>query len=207
MCRMIQWLFFDIGSTLVDETIAYRHRVADMMDATGLSYDEIYHTMLRYYRLGQKGDKAAAQKYGLTLTPWHSEDEVPYPDAEDCLRRLHQSFHIGVIANQEPGTEERLRRFGLLPYIDLIVASAEEGVAKPDPMIFQIALKRANCEPEHAVMIGDRLDNDVAPANALGMMTVRIKQGFSRFAKPQQAREKPHITVCSLEQIAELFGQ
>lgn len=207
MYRMIQWIFFDIGSTLVDETTAYRHRVADMMDETGLPYDEVYHTMLRYYRLGQKGDKATAERYGLTLTPWHSEDEVPYPDAVDCLRRLHRIFHIGVIANQAPGTEERLRRFGLLPFIDLIVASAEEGVAKPDPMIFQIALERAHCEPEHAVMIGDRLDNDIAPANAIGMMTVRIKQGFSRYAEPQHEGEKPHITVCSLLEIAEVFGQ
>ena len=202
---MIQWIFFDIGSTLVDESIAYYHRAADMMDETGLPYDEVYHTMARFFRLGQKGDKAAAEYYGLTLTPWHSEDEVPYPDAQNCLRRLHQHCHIGVIANQEPGTEERLRRFGLLPYIDLIVASAEECVAKPDPAIFRIALNRADCQPEHAVMIGDRLDNDIAPANAIGMMTVRIKQGFSRYLVPQHEGEKPCITVDSLQEIAELF--
>ena len=207
MYRRIHWISFDIGSTLVDETAAYRHRIADMMDQTGLPYDEVYHTVLRYFRLGQKGDKAAAQQYGLTLTPWHSEDEVPYPGAEDCLRRLHARFHIGVIANQLPGTEERLHRFGLLPFIDLLVASAEEGVAKPDPAIFRIALERADCKPRHAAMIGDRLDNDIAPANALGMLTVRVKQGFSRYAEPQHDGEKPCITVRSLPEIPALFGQ
>lgn len=54
-----------------------------------------------------------------------------------------------------------------MSYIKLIVASAEEGVAKPDKRIFEIALDKANCEPQAAVMIGDRVDNDIVPAKAL----------------------------------------
>ena len=35
----------------------------------------------------------------------------------------------------------------------------------------------AGCQAENAVMIGDRLDNDIAPAKKLGMKTVWIRQG------------------------------
>ena len=49
--------------------------------------------------------------------------------------------------------------FGILKYFNLVVASAEEGVAKPDKRIFEIALERAGCAPEEAFMIGDRIDN------------------------------------------------
>lgn len=58
-----------------------------------------------------------------------------------------------------------------------MIASAEEGISKPNPRIFEIALGRADCKAEHAVMIGDRIDNDVVPAKKMGMKTVWIRQG------------------------------
>ena len=41
--------------------------------------------------------------------------------------------------------------------------------------IFRIALDRANCSPEHSMMIGDRLDNNIAPAHMIGMITVWVR--------------------------------
>ena len=52
--------------------------------------------------------------------------------------------------NQSGGAEKRLKEFGILPYIDLVIASAEEGAAKPDKRIFEIALNRAACKPQQA---------------------------------------------------------
>lgn len=37
---MIKWIFFDVGSTLVDETDAYDHRVRDMVAGTGITFEE-----------------------------------------------------------------------------------------------------------------------------------------------------------------------
>ena len=54
-----------------------------------------------------------------------------------------------------------MEKFGIRKYIDVIVASAEEGVAKPDRRMFEIALERANCSANQAVMIGDRIDYDI----------------------------------------------
>ena len=47
-----------------------------------------------------------------------------------------RGYSIGVIANQAPGTEKRLENWGFMKYIKLVIASAEEGVAKPDSEIF-----------------------------------------------------------------------
>ncbi len=52
--------------------------------------------------------------------------------------------------NQSLGAEKRLKEFGILQYIDLVIASAEEGAAKPDKRIFEIALNRAACKPQQA---------------------------------------------------------
>ncbi len=75
------------------------------------------------------------------------QDEILYCEAEECLRKLSEKCNIGVIANQESGTEKRLKEFGILQYINLVIASAEEGVVKPDKRIFEIALNRATCKP------------------------------------------------------------
>ena len=72
------------------------------------------------------------------------------------MKKLSRIYKIGVIANQSLGTSERLENLGVRKYLDLIIASAEEGVSKPDRRIFEIALERSSCKPENEVMIGDR---------------------------------------------------
>ena len=49
----------------------------------------------------------------------------------------------------------------------------------------------ADCRPENAVMVGDRLDNDIRPAKELGMKTIRIRKGIAVYAKPSCEAEIP----------------
>ncbi len=104
-------------------------------------------------------------------------------------------------------SEERLERFGIRKYIDIVVASAEEGVAKPDRRIFEIALERAGCKRSEAAMIGDRLDNDIVPANDLGMYTIWIKHGNWICAEPKEELEYPDWTIRSLKELKELVKE
>ena len=203
----IRWLFFDVGSTLVDESRAYERRIREAIAGTDISYERFYDAMLGFYRQNKKGDLEALAFFDLPKPPWHHEEEAPYPQAAYCLSCLRQDYRIGVVANQAAGTTQRLARMQLLQYIDLVVASAEEGVAKPDARIFRIALARAGCPSQHAVMIGDRLDNDIKPAKQLGMKTVWVKQGFGGFATPQCEAESPDHTVQGLEELPGLFSR
>ena len=196
--KLVQWLFFDVGSTIIDESAAYAHRFSDIAQAAGRPYAEVFETAMAFYRQNQKGDKETAKLFGVPLTKWHSEDERLYSDAAGCLEALHRKYKIGIIANQEPGTARRLEQHGIAQYIDLVVVSAEEGVAKPDRRIFQIALDRAGCRPEDAVMIGDRIDNDIVPAKSLGMRTIWIKQGFGQYWRVASDAETADLTVDSL---------
>lgn len=205
MMTGIKWIFFDIGSTLVDESIAYRNRIERTIANTDISYNEFYQRMVEISEHDQNAYNSVLEEYGLKKAPWNSEDEYIYPEAEEVLRELSERYHVGILANQNLGSEERLEKLGLLRYIDLVIASAEEGVAKPDLRIFQIALGRANCKPEEAVMVGDRIDNDIIPANRIGMKTVWIKQGFGGYAEPKELEELPDYTVTSLVEITELF--
>ena len=118
---------------------------------------------------------------------------------------LSSRYKIGIIANQSLGTKDRLEQHGILQYIDLVIASAEEGVAKPDKKIFEIALERGNCKPNNAVMIGDRIDNDIIPAKLLGMHTIWIKQGFGQYWNITQEVEKADCVVHSLMDICNIL--
>ena len=201
----IKWIFFDIGSTLVDESVAYQNRIERTIAGTKVTYDDFYNKMVEISKYNQNAYNKTVEEYSLKKAFWNSEDEFVYPEAESCLIELSKHYKIGIIANQNLGSEERLERLGLLKYIDLVIASAEEGVAKPDLRIFQIALDRANCKPKEAVMVGDRIDNDIVPANKIGMKTVWIKQGFGSYAEPKTVEEQPDYIVNNLVEITELF--
>ena len=112
--KNIKWLFFDIGSTLIDESIAYRKRIETTVANTDISYDEFYRKMVEVSKQNQDAYNSAVAVYGLNKALWNSDDEVVYPEAEECLRELSKRYKIGIIANQNPGSRERLEKMGLL---------------------------------------------------------------------------------------------
>ena len=205
LMNKIKWIFFDIGSTLVDESAVYENRIKEITQGNNIDRNEFVAKVIERAQTSPKPIVSAAEDYGVKVPAWRHDLEVLYPDTKELLQRLSQKYKIGIIANQDFGTEQRLTDFNVHQYINLVIASAEEGVAKPDLRIFQIALDRANCKPEEAVMVGDRIDNDIIPANKIGMTTVWIKQGFGSYAEPKTVEEQPDYIVNNLAEITELF--
>ena len=207
----INWLFFDMGSTLIDETQSYMgwFRSASQLIGGALSAEEIEKAYCAGMIKGNPTIAGQLNAYGFTGNStnhlYPSELDIPYPEAEKVLDQLFRTYKLGIIANQNAGSELRLKQYCLRQYFDVIVASAEAGVKKPDPRIFRLALEQANCEPEQAAMIGDRLDNDIFPANALGFTTVRILQGYGRLQVPKSAEYEPDFTVDTLMQLLNIF--
>ena len=124
---------------------------------------------------------------------------------ELVLSELKKNYKLGVIANQCEDLYGRLDKLHIAKYFDLIVSSHDVKLEKPDKRIFYLALEQANCLAEEAVMIGDRLDNDVAPANELGFKTVRIKQGIGRVQEPLNDFAVPTYTVYCVEELLRIF--
>ncbi|MBP3562143.1 MAG: HAD family hydrolase [Treponema sp.] len=202
----IKWIFFDVGSTLVDETKAYDHRAKEMLQNTNITFDEFDNKRIEFAKLGYDGNSQAIKYFQLEKTPWPSSMEVPFADVANTLETLKKrGYNLGIIANQELGTKDRLQQQGILQYIDLVIASAEEGVAKPDEKIFKIALQRAACKSDNAIMIGDRIDNDIIPAKKLGFHTIWIKQGFGQYWNITKEEETPDYTVCSLSELCDIL--
>lgn len=201
----LKWIFFDVGSTLVDETEAYNHRIRDMIANTDISFEAFDAVRISLAKQGYDGNSQAIKHFGLNKTPWHSEDEVLYADAEITLRCLREKgFHLGIIANQAPGTETRLANWGILQYFDAVIASAEAGVAKPDKAIFEKAFEIAACSPDESMMVGDRLDNDIIPAKSIGMRTVWLRNGLSKFQNAELGKDHADYQIETLSELLDI---
>jgi|UniRef100_UPI003FEE335F HAD superfamily hydrolase (TIGR01509 family) len=201
----IKWLFFDLGSTLVDETECIKKRCDVIIENNNIDKDEFYAKINEFAKTDSYAVKAAAQYCGAEIPRWFGELERLYPDTVAVLDKLSKKYKLGIIANQIAGTQKRIDNWGIGKYFDVVVASAEVGYDKPDFEIFNIALAQANCKPNEAVMIGDRLDNDIVPAKKLGMRTVWVRQGFAKIQYVKSKNERPDYIIENIDDIIDIF--
>lgn len=201
----IKYLFFDIGSTLVDETECVKKRCEVIIESNNIDRQEFYDRVEKCAKTDSYAVRAAALYYGAEIPRWYGELEKLYPDTKMILEILSQNYKLGVIANQVAGTKDRLDNWGIGKYFDVVVASAEADCSKPDLKIFNLALEQAECKPNEAVMIGDRLDNDVVPAKQLGMKTVWVRQGFAKYQSISNETEKPDFIIDSIGDILDIL--
>ncbi|SHE12834.1 Pyrimidine 5'-nucleotidase YjjG [Chlamydia abortus] len=215
-----EWIFFDVGETLFDEEEARLDRVRQVIQLAKdkkihLTEELIVQQLIdSHNKLERHPMKSAVRnlvsgeeerEYILSHLKYNVDLEKPYPEAEGLLKELSTRYNIGIIANQIAGTSQRLEKHGLLKYITICFSSAEVGLSKPDIRLFQKALNEANCEPRRAVMIGDRMDNDIKPAKELGMWAVLILQGTARFQYAHNDMVRPDDIVNNLQGIKEIF--
>lgn len=201
----IKWIFFDLGSTLVDESAVYESRCNYAVKQAGISHDEFMKKVYKAAVTSPTPIKSVAQYYNVILPEWDNSLEKLFTAAKNVVELLSHRYKLGIIANQTPGTQERIDNWGIGKYFDVVVASAEAGCAKPEPAIFNIALKNADCAPENAIMIGDRLDNDIAPAKQLGMKTIWVRQELAKYQNIDNQNKRPDYTVDDIADILNIL--
>ena len=201
-----KYIFFDVGTTLVDEEKAYDYRAYEMIQNTNITFEEFDNKRIELAKQGLDGNSVAIKELGLTKTRWPSEKEILYDDAIELLEYLkNKKYKLGIVANQKKGLQKRLDEFGILEYFDLVISSEEVGVSKPDKEIFNIALSKTSCKPQECIMIGDRLDNDILPANQIGMKTIWIRQGLAKYQDIKLGTENANFVVSSLSEIEDIL--
>jgi len=213
---MIDWAFLDIGNVLLDEDpltyrvfrihvdavralrpdLSFLDLLAGREEAVaGGSRWPVYEVVSLY--LDEAGCEAAWQAADRNVRARYNWLSPTIEGADEFLGALASRFRLGVIANQGPECRSRLRQLRWLDRFEVVALSEEEGVFKPDPALFGAALARAGIEPGRAVMVGDRLDNDIAPAAGLGMATAFVRW-------PDRAAKSPRWETSSPEGLAYL---
>ena len=182
---------FDVGETLVDETRLWERAA----DAAGVP---------RFTVMGVLGGLAARGEHHRRVwdllgveqpaSAWR-EAEL-YPDALPCLDGLRGAgLDVGAFGNTPAEAEELLR-----DHVDFVGSSARWGVEKPAPGFFARIVEEAGCEPPEIAYVGDRVDNDVAPALAAGMVAVHVRRG------PWGYLHDPPPAAIRIRSLAELPG-
>ncbi len=100
---------------------------------------------------------------------------------------------------------------GLAPGAGSILAALQAAsdrspvvVGKPEAPIFRLALERLHTSPERAMMIGDRLDTDIAGAKRLGLRSVLVLTGVTQ-TPPPPGPTSPDLIVADLAELLELW--
>jgi HAD superfamily hydrolase (TIGR01509 family) len=174
------------------------------------------------WREFQKGvrRKMYRSQYWTALSP-------PIPGMGTVLRKLKsEGFRMALVANQPPAIEAVLSSRGLWNLFDVHAISDSLKLWKPDRRLFEWALNRASITPDRVIMVGDRIDNDIAPARALGMATAwfvvptelrgwapssRLAVAYLRsvseasvsLREPRTDAEKPHIRATTPDELLE----
>ena len=142
------------------------------------------------------GDRATlvalAHKY------WEYPASTLYPDVKPALSSLAQRFKLGLVANAGAAAKKALRRDGLDRFFSVIILSEEAGIEKPDEAIFRLTLEQAGVPADRAIHVGNRLDNDIRPAQRIGMKTIWLLRGDSPPAPTLEQLCEPDAVIISL---------
>ncbi|MCB8985623.1 MAG: HAD family phosphatase [Ardenticatenaceae bacterium] len=187
---MIRAVIFDIGGVLIRTT---DHRPRRAWDARlGLAPGES-EAVVFGSEMGTKAQRGTitdealwdwvGQHLGLdqaNLTVFRQDfwaGDVLDTDLVDFIRTLRPRYQTAVISNATDGLRVSLTdQYQIADAFDLIVTSAEEKIAKPEPEIFIRTLARLGRAPEEAVFVDDFAHN-IEAARALGLHTIRFRPG------------------------------
>ena len=123
-----------------------------------------------------------------------------FPDALPVLRKLRDAgLKMGLISNFEEWLERLLEAVEATSFFDVRVISGIEGIEKPDPAIFRLALDRLGARADESVYVGDNVTYDVEPARELGMTAVLLDRR-DRFPDFEGDR------ISSLDELPSLLG-
>ena len=101
-------------------------------------------------------------------------DWPAFPDTAAALRQLQRHYKLVVVSNANGRLRHLFDRLGLAQFFDVLFDSFEEGVEKPDPRLFHIALARSGATAQTTTHVGDLYHIDVIGARAAGLGAVLI---------------------------------
>jgi putative hydrolase of the HAD superfamily len=190
-------VLFDLDDTLLDRRATIDRYLSRLTRRLGFSADTADAYRTRFYELDGGGyvprmtvcGQLAAEfiRCGSTqelVDDWtaHAFNECVFMEgADDVLDWCRaEGFRTGIITNGRAAYQRpKLEALGLVPRVDVVLVSGEEGIDKPNPELFRRAAERLGVAPSECVFVGDNPQNDVAGAIGAGMRAVWVERDLA----------------------------
>lgn len=202
----IRAVWFDVGEVLVDESREYgswadwlgvpRHTFSAVFGAV-IARGQDYRQIFQHFRPGFDLDKERQARLDAGLGEYLNAGDL-YPDVRPCLESLRRAgYFIGIAGNQTARAGRFIRELNLPA--DVIATSDDWGAIKPDPAFFTRLTEVSGHAGGEIAYVGDRLDNDIAPAAEAGLATVWLRRGpWAYILPPSDASMAPTWQIDSL---------
>jgi FMN phosphatase YigB (HAD superfamily) len=209
----IEAVVFDVGETLVDETRAWGiwadhlgiprltfFAVLGAVLAEGRSHRDVFEVFSPGLDVAREAERLGR----AGVSDLASLDDL-YPDALPCLRALTDAgYRLAVAANQPAPAADVVAAMAI--DFEFIGTSAAWGIEKPQQAFFERIVRELALPAASIAYVGDRLDFDVRPARAAGMIAVFLRRGpwgwiHSEASTRDGVATGAHIEIDSLEQL------
>jgi putative hydrolase of the HAD superfamily len=198
---MIEALLLDLDNTLIDRDAAWLAWLEETLPAHAQTAENV--DALRTLDRGGRGPKSAffsrvseIAHVSPRVVRRRFFEELPRfvrlkPDADALLRSFRG---VTVLVTNGPSVLQRAKiaAAGLVDRLDHVLVSEEQGLRKPQAVIFEKALALAGCAAEDAMMIGDDPRTDIAGARAAGIAAVLVRTRW--FDAPADVRSVHALT-------------
>lgn len=217
-------IFLDIGFTILGgPKLSPPKKIAEILQLDA-SYLEIIrniifcenHTSVEslIFSLGSKIQREVnIEEEKKIQSFWQNQKEAAYPleGAESLLKYLNEAEdRIHIVSNLWYPFYEKF--FELVSKLQIRISSEtlsfSEGIKKPSPQFYKIALAKAGALPELSIMIGDSIDNDITPCIQLGMnkcIWLESRPGYEKLPESFDINEKNVFVADSLEGIIQIL--
>jgi putative hydrolase of the HAD superfamily len=161
---------------LVDQYYEDRYRDDDAFwtseEETSGVWVGMYSLLCRRLGIEERAGELAMAVYDAfgSSERWRAWDDV-----RPAIERLRdRGVHVGVISNWDRRLPGLLEGLGLTDIVEVVVSSADVGLRKPDPRIFELACERLGVEAARSVHVGDHVYADVLGARTAGLAPILI---------------------------------
>lgn len=203
---------FDLGREELD--LAYAHatrlgyRAGERIRGYGMR--QLVRTLVGWQfdyireHLPQTVPPAFDLQVGAIAEPFCAESAAGLARSRKILAVLAEELRLGVISNFYGNLERVLSEAEIAPLLSAAIDSTREGIYKPDPALFELALARLGASASRTMMVGDSIAKDCAPAKALGMKTAWIAGPGAHRREPSDGHAD--YVIYDLAELIEICG-
>lgn len=223
---MIKAILFDIDNTLIDfmhmkkksceaaveamilaglnmKKEEVMKEIYELYDKHGMEYQKIFQKLLK--KLKRKVDYRIVASGIIAYREAREIYLVPYMGVIPVLTALKKKYKLGVISDA-PSMQAwmRLITMKLDGFFDVVVTKGDVKKQKIYPIPFNSALKQLNMKPEEVLMVGDRIERDIATPKKIGMKTCFVRYGVEN--PPAKGKSGADFEIDNIGELVGIVG-